>query len=1076
MSKNQYISSTNIIRDENREVNYIPTRNTNSVARLILDEFNNGTHSFSIIGSYGTGKSSFLWAFNKSLSKNDTTNYFDFPQSDIKFVKTINIVGEYNSLISYFESHFSLKNNLKGNQKIFDALYQEYEVIKKKKGILLICIDEFGKFLEFASKNNPEREMYFIQQLAEFVNDPDRNIILLTTVHQAIDSYSYNLTDVQKNEWAKVKGRLKEITFNEPVEQLLYMASEYFASIYGSKKRNEKYLNKLIQINENHNCFKITNSYLEDIVNKLYPLDLFSAIVLTLSLQRYGQNERSLFSFLQTTDHLGLEELKSDELFDLTKVYDYLLVNLYATLVSKLNPDYASWALIKESIEKAEAKVDTDQNIALDLIKSIGLLNLFSSKGASLDEKLFGNYFSVKYGVKKVKTSLKQLVSLKIIRYNTFNNSYKLYGGTDLDIEQEMLNVSNRVNTEIDVVSKLSEAFSFSVLVAKEFLYKTGTPRLFQFRISELPIKDNPINEIDGFINLIFNENLTDDELISFTKENEEVILYGLYRNTATIKKTLIDIAKTEKVLSEVDTDDKFAIKELKSIRKSQKALLNHYVLDSLYSDKIDWFFNGEKVEFSNKHTFNKFLSEICFKIYQNTPSINMELINKHKVSGSINSARKQYFFRLVNHWQEKDLGYPESKFPADKTIYWSLIKNTGIHRKQDQGYVLTKPNSSDENFNKVWDKCETFLLNAKNEPKQITELINTLKSKPYKLKQGVIDFLIPTFLFTKRGDYALYNVDSGYIPYLDESNLYLITRNPFEYSIKSFELSDLRLTLFNKYRRYLNQNSEDKLSNESFVESIKPFLVLYKSLEPYSQNTKKLSKEALSLKEAIANAKDPEKVFFEQFPQAIGYDVKELVVNEKLFDEYILKFQKTIIEVKDSYAELLTRFEKYITGEILGYKARFPKYKTLLQKRFASIKEHQVLPSQKTFLLRVNSELDDRDSWLNSICFSLISKPFNKISDKDEILLKEKLNFIVKELDNLCEIKNLNFDEATEDIYKIDFTSTSSGLKNHLVRVSKKQKQEIEKNIASLSDNLTDDKQLRIAVLSELLKRELDE
>ena len=1076
MNKIANISSTNIIRDENRAVHYISTSNTNTIANFILNEFKNGVHSFNIIGSYGTGKSSFLWAFNKSLSNDNSTNYFDFPKQALKAVKTINIVGEYNSLIGYFESYFNVKNNLKGNQNLLDRLYQEYESVKKDNGILLVCIDEFGKFLEYASKNNPEKEMYFIQQLAEFVNDPQRQILLLTTVHQAIDSYAYGLTDVQRNEWIKVKGRLREIPFNEPVEQLLFLASEHFNTIYGDNKTSVKYLKHLFNLNEAHHCFKISGNYLKDISDKLYPLDLFSAVVLTLSLQKYGQNERSLFSFLQTAGHLGLDTLKSEELFDVSKVYDYLLVNLYTVLVSKLNPDYAAWALIKDSIEKVDAKIDTNQNVALDLVKCIGLLNLFSSKGASINDSILSAYLSAKYDAKAIKNTLKSLVNLQIIRFNTFSNSYKLYGGTDVDIEQEILNVASRVNTQIDIVGRLSDAFQFSVIVAKAFLYKTGTPRLFQFKISEQPINQKPIDEIDGFINLIFNENLDDDDLRAFSNQNDDAILYGLYKNTSTIKKTLIDIATTEKVLSEVDTNDKFAIKELKSIEKSQKALLNHYVLDSLYSDKIDWFFGGKKINFSNKQKLNTFLSDICFKVYPDTPNINMELINKHKVSGAINSARKLYFERLVNHWSEEDLNYPQDKFPADKTVYTILIKNTGIHRQQEGSYTLLKPNSKDKNFIKVWSACERFLQEARKEPKQVTELIQILKSKPFKLKQGVVDFLLPTFLFAKRGDYALYNVDSGYIPYIDVSNLYLLIRNPQEYSIKAFELSDLRQTLFNKYRSYLNQDANKKISNTTFIESIRPFLILYKGLEVYSQNTKKLSKEAIKLREAIVSAQDPEEVFFEKFPNAIGYDVKELIDKEALFDEYIIKFQKTILEVKNSYQELLNRFETYITNEVLGVKSDFPDYKKQLQKRFFSIKEYQVLPSQKAFLLRVNSDLDDRDSWLNSICFSLISKSLDKISDKDEILLREKLSFTVKELDNLCVIKKVNFDETKEEVYKIDFTSFDSGLKNHVIRVSKNQKLEIEKNISSIKGKLTADKQLRIAILSELLKRELGE
>ncbi|MCF6297121.1 MAG: hypothetical protein L3J08_03925 [Flavobacteriaceae bacterium] len=1078
MTKIKYQSSINIIRDQDKLVDYIPSNNTVRISNFILEEFDKGIHSFNIIGSYGTGKSSFLWAFNRSVSKSSSENFFNFSSKQIKETEFINIVGEYNSLIDYFKSYFSIENKLKGNQEIFDCIYQLYNNVRKKEGLLIISIDEFGKFLEFASKNNPEKEMYFIQQFAEFVNDSNRNILLITTLHQSIDAYAFELSDSQKNEWRKVKGRLHEITFNEPVEQLLYLASNHFSEKYKNTPKDKRYLNDLILLNQSNNCFKLDKSFIDKIGNKLFPLDIFSAFILTLSLQRYGQNDRSLFSFLYTSDHLGLDSLKNNQIFDLSKLYNYLLINLYSILSSKNNPDYTQWSLIKSSIEKVEARIEDNQNISIDIVKIVGLLNLFSSKGASIDDGFIVKYLNNKYSNKDVKNALKQLTKkeYQIIRFNTFEKSFRLYGGSDLDIEDAIIKVGKNIDDSIDITTKLQEAFKFPIITAKEVTYNTGTSRLFEFKISEKPILETPVNEIDGFINLIFNENLEEENIIENSSNCNEAILFGLYKNASTIRKTLFDILKTEEVLKNVDIDDKFAKEALHNIVSNLKALLNHYVIDSLYSDKIQWFFKGNKVVINSKHQLNKLLSEICRKIYPSTPTIKMELINKHKVSGAINSSRKSYFERLVNHWNEKDFGHPEDKFPADKTIYLSLIKNKGIHQYDGQDYVLKMPSSDDENFLKVWKVCEYFLDGARTEPKQITELIETLKNKPFKLKQGVVDFLIPTFLFTKRGDFALYNVDGGYLPYITESNLFLITKNPHEYTVKSFELTNLRLSLFNKYRRYLNQEEKGSMSNESFIESVRPFLILYNGLTPYSQKTKRLTQEALKLREAISNATDPENIFFEQFPKALGFNVKELIENEQLFDEYIIKFQKTILEVKNSFNELLNRFESYITNEVLGKNTTFPKYKTQLQKRFSVLKEHQILPSQKTFMLRVNSDLDDRDSWLNSICFSLLSKPMDRVSDKDEDVLKEKLSFIIKELDNLCDIKKVDFDEKEEDVYKIDFTSQKDGLKNHLIRISKRQKEEMKKSILFFEKELSNDKQLRIAILTELLKKELGE
>ena len=104
-----------------------------------------------------------------------------------------------------------------------------------------IAIDEFGKFLEYAANNNPEKELYFIQQLAEFANDDSKNILFITTLHQGFNDYAHGLNKTQRNEWDKVKGRLKEITFNEPVEQLLLLAAERISSRQGKIKKDKSF-------------------------------------------------------------------------------------------------------------------------------------------------------------------------------------------------------------------------------------------------------------------------------------------------------------------------------------------------------------------------------------------------------------------------------------------------------------------------------------------------------------------------------------------------------------------------------------------------------------------------------------------------------------------------------------------------------------------------------------------------------------------------------------------------------------------------------------------------------------------
>ena len=1067
---NKYTPSVNIVRDAHKEMEYIVTPNAEKSATKIFNEFNKGLHCFTIIGSYGTGKSSFLWALEQTLSGN---KLFDADLIDKSTkLEIVNIVGSYNSMLEVFNEQFDVKGDYSNSQKLFDAVFQKYESLGTN-GLMVIAIDEFGKFLEYAANNEPEKEMYFIQQLAEFVNAPDRNILLLTTLHQGLDSYASKLSDSQKNEWRKVKGRLKEITFNEPVEQLLSLAANHFESSTKQKK-DSSYSKAMSKLQKKKNIFRISKSYVDSVGDSLYPMDLFSAYVLTMGLQRYGQNERSLFSFLASSKELGLFDYNDPQkTFSIASVYDYLFESYYQTLSSSGTLDASGWRAIRETLQRVET-IETGNNVlAENIVKTIGLLQIFASKGAKTDDEFLETYFSNCSTKKEFKETLDVLTKHQIIRYFKFDFSYKLFEGTDLDIEGALLKAENQISDVPNLVGKLNTHFEFPIVSAKEHSYRTGTPRLFEYRLSDQPINEIPEGEIDGFINLIFSPRSFED-VKDKVKNSKNAIIYGYFNNTEKIASVLYEIEKTEQVLKNIKgEDDKVAEKALHSIVKGNELLLNHYVLDALYNDDVSWIKNGEEVKIKSKRELNRTLSELCDEVYPLTPVLKNELFNKHKVSGVIAGARKNYFEALTTKFNEKYLGFPEDKFPPEKTIYYTLLNRSGIHVKTKSGYTLTAPNS-DSSIYQLWEACEAFLATAVEERKKLTDLYKILSSAPYKIKQGVIDFWVPTFLFIRKGDYALYS-KGNFKPYINDAALYLTTRVPQDYELKSFALNDLRVSFFNRYREFLMQDEKQKLNVDSFIESIRPILLTYKGLTPYEQKTKRISKEAVELREAIRNTQDPEKVFFDEFPKALGFNVNDLLKSEENFDDYIYKFQNTLEEIKNGYAELLNRIENYITAEIVGRKCDFSVYKKELIKRFASIKEHQLLAKQKTFIQRVNSPLNDRDSWLASIGQVLTGKSLSSIDDNDEIILKENLSHLVTELDNFSQLDKLKFDEKKEEVFKLDFTTQKDGLNSNMIRISKDKLEKAQDSIKAIGKELGKDKKMRIAILAKLLKDELD-
>ena len=1056
---NSYSPSINIKRDRRKALPYIATPNSKDVAASIIDSIGTGQKSHVIVGAYGSGKSMFLWALGKTLAGNN--QFFDTP--DFKRYHAVNLVGEFGSIREKFIEEFNVEYD--DDESILDAVYNEcaHQINDKNKQGLIIIIDEFGKFLEYAAKYNPEEEIYFLQVLSEMINEEETDILLVSTLHQNFSAYGYKLNKQQQNEWSKVQGRFHEITFNEPVEQLLFLASERLDQEEGRKPRGFKPLFNAIKRSRS---FPLRDYMTEDIAHKLFPLDILAAGVLTLALQRYGQNERSLFSFLESPDRLGLEKEKRSKYYSLSDVYDYLK-HSFTIISTKHNPHYIQWGSMASSLERAEGIFDEDLADAEALIKTIGLLNTFGSGSMILDDKFLEDYGKQALGIKNAKAILEKLAEKRVIRYTNYNRRYILFDGTDLDIGLALDEAGHLVEQVRSVIGPLRDYFAFQVVLAKSAYYKRGTPRFFEYVLSDEPIDQKPAAEIDGFVNLIFSEKISAEELTEFAATQQRPILYGLYENTSEIQKLIFEIRKIEKVI-ENNQEDRVAVRELKNILDHQKKLLNHYVLDNLSSDggSVRWIdFDGEHEIKSERH-FNKRLSQIINLVYPETPVYSSELINRTKITGAIRTANRNFIRQMFEASDTENWKFDESRFPPEKTIFLSLIKDKGFINASGGDVTLQRP--TDESFKYLWEKSCSFIDSTRTGRSSIRTFIEELMRPPLKMKYGFILFWLPVVLYIKRNDFALYEGEA-YIPSLTPETLEVLLRQPHKYFIKAFQVEGVDLELFSRYRKFLDQ-VETKPTNKSFIETIRPFLTFYRSLTNYSKNTSRLSTEAGRVRDAIAKSKDPEALFFKDLPAALGTTKKDLAKSSETAAIYIDNLQEVIKEIRTSFEDLASRFIAYIE-ESTGYEN--PREELI--NRYAGLQVALLTKRQNVFYQRLTSDLDNT-SFVSSLSQSLVGKTLDRISDDDEAKLYKAFSSMLEELDNVTDISKKSAGSDAKDFLLVDIQSIDQGRKRQVLKLSKSKKKKVKSKKKDIQSLLDGEKSVSIAVLAELLNELLDE
>ena len=1065
--------SVNIVRDFDRQLEYIPTANSRRIYNQIVNDYALGIHAFIVIGSYGTGKSAFLLAFERTLTRQHS--FFPSPNGHFNGVDSfrfINVVGAFDSL----DKTIRTKLDISVDEDLFSGLDRLTDSGAVNNSCVVLVVDEFGKYLEHAAETNPKREMYFVQQLAEYANDPSKNFLFISVLHQSFNAYAAGLTHEDREEWTKVKGRLKELTFNEPVEQLLELAANHVAGLDLPAADTE--LEPLIEAITDSRAYPHKGALSHKFASKLRPFDLLSASVLTQALQAYGQNDRSLFTFLNANEHLGLRDydVESNPFFNLACVHDYLAHNYHSLLSTVYNPHHGGWGAIRSANERVDAIFDENRHTALKLVKSIGLLNIFAPTGSKINADFLSDYGAHALGCQDIDRVLARLETHKIIRYVGFKDSFVLFEGTDLNIDEEILNAGAKIDAVGNIVPYLQRYFEFPYLSAKAASYRTGTPRFFEYRLSEEPLAETPEGVIDGFINLIFTDTLTNDELLNISQRPENhATLYVHYRKFHRIRTILFEIEKVDFVMAEYP-DDRVAQRQLKEIKDHEIEQLNKHVLDSLVANDGDivWASQGTIHRVASQRALNQLLSEICDTIYPSAPTFRNELFNRHQVSSAAATARRYFFRKLVEYWDKPDLGFPVKKFPAEKTLYLSLLRKTGIHQEIDSRWLLDRP--TDKSFAAIWALCEHFLEESKVAPKQVADLVEALGSAPFKLKQGLIDVWVPLYIFMRRENLALYH-QGTFVTDINDATLDLMRRSPQRFQVKGYTVDGVRQRIFNRVRTVTDKETVDEISSSALLESVGELIGFYRQLPDYTKNTSRLNQRTLRLRDTLALAKEPDRTFFEELPQALGLvDLDDEQATDEQIDIYVRHLREGIEELTQNFDGLVGRIEEHLLS-LFGQSGIFPEYRDGIRRHYEPLRVHVLLPKQKVFYTRLMSPIDDRVAWISSLVQAVLGKQVHRLRDEDEAVAFDSLTEMIQALDNLCILTEAETEaEETEVAVRVEITTLARGNQRKTVRIPINREKEIHEIEVRIRSALGGDAKINVSALARLFEETIGE
>ncbi len=890
---------------------------------------------------------------------------------------------------------------------------------------------------------------------------------MLTTLHQNFGSYAAKLTETQRNEWQKVKGRFQEIVFVEPVEQLLSLTAKRLDNRTDLSKSAEVALNRLYNLGKRS---KIVSRNLElKTAELLYPLDPVSAVCLTLAIQRYGQNERSLFSFLSAKGEDSLNDFKysASLTYNVASVYDYLTYHFYSA-ISETNADSMYWRSLSVAIERIEGSNLEEKTIkdCLKLIKTIGLINMLFN-GIVLDDDFLVIYGENALGLTNVCELIKTLIGHQVIRFAKYKSQYILFEGTNIDMEDELYKAASIVPTPTLSVEEIVPYVKQKAAIASASYYKTGTPRYFEYRINNEPTIVEPVGDIDGYIHLIFPLSDIENDVIDISNSSSAgASIYGYFKNSEAIVKHLYEIKKLQYVIDNVAFDDRVAKSELENQKNFETQKLNDAINNALTSatEDVVWYFNGKARKIKSVRDFNKLLSHVCDLVYHKAPIIRNELFNRQKLSSAISLARVNLLDAMLNHSDKPDFGI--ESFPPEKTIYFTLLRDSGIHRKDENGHWLLGAPTGTE-LKTLWDVSIKFINSAIEKPKKLSELVKILKAAPFKLKQGVIDFWIPIFLYINQQDFALYNGNT-FVLNINKEVFELIQKRMNDFSLKAFKVSGVKLEFFKRYRQFLRKDDSVGVSADSLLETVKPFFHFYRSLNNYAKVTRKFDNAyTAKFRDVLSNAHDPAKTFFEDLPAALGY--KDLNSDEFVL-QYLDLIRRAVRELNTCYDNLIDRIEIKII-EHFGLPKEYEDYKEVLENRYRSIDSRILTPKTRSFLDRVIAPSETKREFIEKLAIVINDKRLDETKDADEPVLIHQMLHIFSELERYSAIGEIvSADEETE-AYNFELASNMGNFsKSQTYRLPKSKLKVADETVSKIESLLSDDEELNICILLKLL------
>ena len=816
---------------------------------------------------------------------------------------------------------------------------------------IFVVYDEFGKFLEGSVDKSSAMDIKLIQDFAEKCNRSGANQLHIMLIsHKSIENYIGKLPKNKVDARKAVSNRFKSISISNDEAEIYDMIAtvlnrdeepfEHFVRLHQNR------FDALTQIALKDSTFhSIQLSDPKGLVYRCYPLHPYSLLLLPRISELVAQNERTIFTFLSSMERYSVPYfLRTDDsefpIIEPDYIYDYFEKLFkgepYGSTIKK------QWQITTAALAKLK---EYDNELAEKIIKTIALIycvNDFEIVPPSWD--LICDIYSVNYSWAEIEAAKEILKKAHLLIELLYKPYVRISEGSRHDvlelIQQEVYKLEKTIKTS----AAFNEYCNINYLYPVQYNDENEIVRYFDFRfigVDELPdITPTGLflqTNADGIVYAILAQ--TEDEI---AMANEAVSNIHNRRAVFIVPKTCFDcksiaagyqaILNLKSIYADKEIE---LLEELNYILEDRQNVLDSYIVNTFFRfDKgnSSVYYDGHVQDVSRKAQLSQLLSSIMSNIYNKTPRIVNDLINKNQISSTIKSARNKILSALLYGSYKKNLGLTGNG--PELNILRSTLIIPGVFINEDDAHI--ELDCSDCKVKEILFEIKKYIIQSTHTHNNNFEELYDVLISPYYgygLKRGIIPIYLAVVFAQYREHVTILRHDRE-LP-LSATVLCDIDCSPADYSVVLEEWDDKKeiyiANLEDIFSDYVN--ASDK-SNGSFVYIVKAMRRWYLQLPKYAVITRRvclsdgtmspLDKASIRFRNMLSSPElNSHEFLFEQLPKIFESNDYDLVIKSLRYsyqcinDTYKNVHIKLIAEVKvlfgvsktDSLSSVLANF-----------------------------------------------------------------------------------------------------------------------------------------------------------------------